>query len=224
MRAVNFDLDGLMFNTEDLYWQVGTQLMRRRGREFTSELNNAVMGRTPRACFEVMIQWYSLEDTWQELMAESEKVFLELLDQYRLAPMAGLLDLLDALEAADIPKAICTSSTRAVLTAVLSRFELEPRFLFTLTSEDITRGKPHPEIYLKAADRFGIEPREILVLEDSQAGCRSAAAAGSFVVAVPGEHSRGQDFSVASLVVESLADPKLYEVLGLGAGGPGKCL
>ena len=57
----------------------------------------------------------------------------------------------------------------------------------------------------------------MLVLEDSQNGCRAAAAAGAFTVAVPGEHSRRQDFSVANLVIESLADRRLYEVLGIRA-------
>ncbi len=215
-RAVVFDMDGLMFNTEDVYWNVGTELMRRRGHEFTRELNDAVMGRPPQACFEEMIRWYSLDDSWEQLAAESEAIFTGMLDEY-LSPMPGLPELLDALEAARIPKAICTSSTRGVLTALLARFGMEPRFELILTSEDITHGKPHPEIYLKAADRFGVQPQAVLVLEDSQIGCRSAAAAGAFVVAVPGRHSRDQDFSVASLVVDSLADPRLYEALALAA-------
>jgi HAD superfamily hydrolase (TIGR01509 family) len=213
-RAVAFDLDGLMFNTEDVYWQVGSELMRRRGCQFTPELNDAVMGRPPKACFETIIQWHSLDDTWEALLAESEALFLDLLDE-RLHPMPGLLELLDALEVAEVPKAICTSSRRTVLTAVLSRFAMEDRFQFTLAADDITCGKPHPEIYLKAAARFAVEPEELLVLEDSQIGCRSAAAAGAFAVAVPAGYSRSQDFSAASLVVESLADPRLYEALRL---------
>jgi HAD superfamily hydrolase (TIGR01509 family) len=213
-RAVVFDMDGLMFNTEDVYFEVGCQLLRTRGCEFTRELSDAMMGRPPQPGFEVMIQWHSLPDTWQTLAAESEDLFIGLLDG-NLAPLPGLLDLLDRLEAAGIPKAICTSSSRRVLTAVLSRFQMEPRFQFTLTAEDIVHGKPDPEIYLKAAARFGIRPGEMLVLEDSQTGCRSAAAAGALTVAVPGPHSMKHDFSVASLVIESLADPRLYAVLGL---------
>ncbi len=214
-RAVVFDMDGLMFNTEDVYYQVGCELLRQRGYEFTKELSDAMMGRPPQPSFEVMIRWHSLGDTWQQLATESEKVFVELLDR-RLAPMPGLLKLLDDLESARIPKAICTSSSRNVLGAVLSRMDMEPRFQFTLTAEDIVHGKPDPEIYLKAADRFGVPPDQMLVLEDSQTGCRSAAAAGAFTVAVPGEHSRDQDFSMASLVIDSLGDKRLYEVLGLG--------
>jgi beta-phosphoglucomutase-like phosphatase (HAD superfamily) len=65
---------------------------------------------------------------------------------------------------------------------------------------------------------LGVDPEEMVVLEDSQTGCRAAAAAGAMAVAVPGEHSRNQDFSVAGLVIESLADPRLYELLGLRRG------
>jgi HAD superfamily hydrolase (TIGR01509 family) len=215
-RAVVFDMDGLMFNTEDVYSKVGAELMRRRGCAYSRELNNAIMGRPPQTCFEMMIEWNSLDDDWKTLAAESEETFIALLDGH-LAPMPGLLDLLDALEAARIPKAICTSSMRRVMEAVLSRFSLEPRFDFTLTAEDIVQGKPNPEIYLKAASRFGVQPCDMVVLEDSQTGCRAAAAAGAIAVAVPGEHSKTQDFSVASLVVHGLGDPRVYQAIGLPA-------
>ncbi len=214
VRAVVFDMDGLMFNTEDVYWQVGTELLARRGFEFTRKLNQAIMGRPPRACFEEMIRWHTLDDSWDALAAESEEIFLEILDDH-LAPMPGLFELLDRLEAAGLPKAICTSSARRLLVAILSRFDLEPRFQFALTAEDITRGKPHPEIYQKAAGRLGIEPPEMLVLEDSPNGCLSAVKAGAFVVVVPSEHTRDHDFAAASLVIESLAHPALYEATGL---------
>jgi HAD superfamily hydrolase (TIGR01509 family) len=129
--------------------------------------------------------------------------------------MPGLLDLLDALEAAGIPKGIGTSSSRALVDALLPLFDLEPRFQFILSAEDIVHGKPHPEIYLKAADRLRLTPSEVLVLEDSENGCRAAAAAGTLAVAVPGEHSCKQDFSAAAMRINTLADPRLYDVLGL---------
>jgi HAD superfamily hydrolase (TIGR01509 family) len=213
-QAVVFDMDGLMFNTEDVYWHVGSEVLRRRGREYTRELCHAMMGCTPRSAFEIMIRWHALDDSCEQLAIESEEVFIRLLDDY-LAPMPGLLDLLSALETAAIPKAIATSSQPRLVDAVLTRFEMQPRFRFILTADDVVHGKPAPEIYLKAAERFGILPGAMLVLEDSQNGCRAAAAAGAFTVAVPGEHSRTQDFTVADMVIESLADPRLHEVLGV---------
>jgi HAD superfamily hydrolase (TIGR01509 family) len=148
------------------------------------------------------------------MAAESEQIFISLLGE-GVAPMTGLLELLDALEEAGVPKAICTSSSPEVVAAVLRRFEMRPRFQFVLTAADITHGKPHPEIYQKAAGRFGVEPGEMLVLEDSQTGCSAAAASGAFTVAVPAGLSRDHNFEMADLVVDNLADPRLIEALGL---------
>jgi pseudouridine 5'-phosphatase len=96
----------------------------------------------------------------------------------------------------------------------LGRFDFEPRFRFVLTSEDVRQGKPHPEIYLTAARRLGAEPARLMVLEDSENGCRAAVAAGAWAIAVPGEHSRDHDFRGARLVADSLADPRIYAALG----------
>ena len=214
MRAVVFDMDGLMFNTEDVYFQVGDLVLQRRGCRFSRELSDAMMGRPPRPAFEVMIAWHQLAATWEELKAESEEAFLLLLDE-QLAPMPGLLELLSALERRKIPKAIGTSSSRRLVDACLSRLHLADRFQFILSAEDIARGKPDPEIYLTAARRFGLPAAEMMVLEDSSTGCKAAAAAGAYTVAVPGSHSKEQDFSVAHLVIDTLADARLYELLGL---------
>ena len=214
-RAVVFDMDGLMFNTEEIYTLVGTQLLRRRGCEFSEELKDAIMGLRPQPTFETIIRWHGLDESWEEMAAESNRLFVDLLDDH-LAPLPGLLELLSSLEEAGIPKAIATSSGRELVDEIFARCSLRARFRFILAAEDIAHGKPHPEIYLTAAERFGIGPAEMLVLEDSQNGCIAAAAAGAFVVAVPGDHSRQHDFSAASLVVDTLAAPRLYELLRAG--------
>jgi HAD superfamily hydrolase (TIGR01509 family) len=214
MRAVVFDMDGLMFNTEDVYTLVGVELLRRRGCEFTDEIKNIIMGMQPQMACTAMIDYCHLDDTWQAMAAESNRLFLDLYEG-RLAMMPGLTELLDALDRAGIPKAIGTSSSRELVDACLRPFNLQRRFRFVLAAEDIAHGKPDPEIYLTAARRFGAPPAEMAVLEDSENGCLAAAAAGAYVVAVPGEHSRGHDFSMASLVAESLADPRLYLTLGI---------
>jgi HAD superfamily hydrolase (TIGR01509 family) len=213
-KAVVFDLDGLMFNTEELYVEVGTELLRRRGHAFTTELLDQMMGRPSRVALQIMIDTHGLTDNVAELVAETEAIFPAIL-QARLAPMPGLVELLAALERHRIPKGIATSSRRAFVEGVLGLFAYPARFSPILTSEDVTEGKPHPEIYLKAAARLGIEPAEMLVLEDSQNGCRAAVAAGAIVVAVPGAHSRRHDFTGAALVADSLADPRIYTRLGI---------
>lgn len=216
--AVVFDLDGLMFNTEELYQEAGTQILRRRGKDFDDELLDAMMGCPADVALQRMIDWHELDDTIEGLAAETDQQFAALLDE-RLAVMPGLLELLGRLEAASLPKAVATSSGPAFTRDVLSRFDLEPRFQFILTCQDVRQGKPHPEVYHLAARRFGIDTCQMLVLEDSQNGCRAAVAAGALAVAVPAGHSLRHDFSGAALVAESLADRRLFELLQIPVGG-----
>jgi HAD superfamily hydrolase (TIGR01509 family) len=214
-RAVVFDLDGLMFNTEELYVEVGTEILRRRECLFTDDLLDRMMGRPSRIAMQIMIDYHGLAATVDDLLAETDAIFPEIL-QTRLAPMPGLLELLATLEERRLPKGIATSSRRSFVTTVLGRFDFETRFSPILTSEDINEGKPHPEIYQKAASHLGIAPQEMLVFEDSHNGCRAAIAAGAMAVAVPSGHSHRHDFTGAALVANTLADPRIYELLERG--------
>ena len=201
-----------MFNTEDVYWKAADALLRKRGHEYTSELCATVMGRTPQFCFELFKERFGFPETWQELQKESEDFFLEFLkDGYDTMP--GLAVLLDLIESQNIPKGVCTSSAIRVVREVLKKDHLIERFQFVLTAEDIVNGKPHPEIYQKAARKFGVTPQEMLVLEDSVAGCRAARAAGAFGVAVRAEHNKDADFDAAHLVVDSLDDARLLALV-----------
>ncbi|HYO26486.1 MAG TPA: HAD-IA family hydrolase [Lacipirellulaceae bacterium] len=216
IRAVTFDLDGLMFNSEELYQEVGATLLARRGKQITGELLNQMMGRQAHAALGVMIQWHGLAESPAQLEAESAEIFVDLLPA-RLRPMPGLLDLLAALERAGVPKAIATSSGRTFVDRALGLFELAPRFAFILTAEDVAHGKPAPDVYLLAADRHRIAPHEMLVLEDSQNGCRAAVAAGAVTVAVPHGQSTTHEFPGVAFEASSLADPRIYARLGIRA-------
>ncbi|MDR1964713.1 MAG: HAD family phosphatase [Planctomycetaceae bacterium] len=212
IKAVAFDMDGLMFDTEAVYWKSATALLARRGEIYTPELCAAVMGRPPQDCFELFKKTFGLPETWQELQQESEDFFLQFLDD-GFSVMPGLFELLDCLESRNVPKGICTSSALRIVSEVLQRKNLANRFDFVLTAEDIVNGKPNPEIYLKAAKQFGVEPTEMLVLEDSVAGSLAARNAGAFPVVVLAEHNQEGDFSAARLVAHSLNAPEILELV-----------
>ncbi len=212
VRGVVFDLDGLMFNTEEVFHAAGDQLLRRRGHQMTRELLSRMMGRRARESFASLIAELQLTETVEELLAESETIFQAMLET-RLAPMPGLFELLAELESRDLPKGVATSSSRPYLEGILKRFALLPRFSFTLTAEDVTQGKPHPEIYERAAKNLGLDPEEVVVFEDSETGSRSAKAAGAYVIAVPHDYSRDHDFSHVDYVAQGLSDPFIRRVL-----------
>jgi HAD superfamily hydrolase (TIGR01509 family) len=212
IAAVAFDLDGLLVNTEELYQHVGTELLRRRGKAFEPDLLDAMMGRPQQVSLKIMIEWHGLADTVDTLAAETGEIFRSLLDT-QLRTMPGAVELLDLLDARGIARGVATSSGPDFAHDVLGRVGLRERFAFVLTSADVTQGKPHPEIYQAAARRLVVDPAAMLVLEDSQAGCKAAVAAGAVAVAVPGGHSRRHDFSGARFIAESLADPRIRGLL-----------
>jgi HAD superfamily hydrolase (TIGR01509 family) len=213
IKAVVFDLDGLMFNTEEIFHRSGNELLARRNLCMTPECIHQMLGRRPHEAFAVMVQMYGLTETIDDLLAESREIFAGYLEEI-LAPMPGLFELLEQIETRGLPKGVATSSPRRYLEELLARYSLLPRFHITLTAEDVTHGKPHPEIYLKAAESLRVAPAEMLVLEDSEAGTTAAAAAGAVVVSIPHEHTRHQDFRVASYIAESLHAPTVLRLLG----------
>jgi len=212
IRAVVFDLDGLMLNTEDVFELAGIELMARRGLVMTDEVRHGMMGRRPAEAFTVLKTLTGITDRMEDLMMET-KVLFESIAQNRLATMPGLHEVLELIEAGDLPRAVATSSPRDYMTHLLEKFNLLHRMHFTLTAEDVTHGKPHPEIYLAAAEKLNVAPAEMLVLEDSETGTRAAAAAGAFVVSVPSRHTSFGDFSMSRLVISSLLDDRLHALL-----------
>lgn len=218
IRAVVFDLDGLMVNTEDVFSLSGIELLARRGRQMTSEIHHAMLGRRPAEAFDILRQITGITESAEQLMAETRQIFESLQDEH-LQIMPGLPELLSEVRTRRLPKAVATSSPADYLSFMLQRFRLDDHFAFHLTAEDVRRGKPDPEIYLRAAELLSVPPESMLVLEDSEAGTRAAAGAGAFVVSVPNEHTRNGDFSTASGVVESLTSPLLYSLLNDHSAG-----
>lgn len=213
IRAVCFDLDGLMFNTEHVFYEAAKELLARRNIQMSHAIMDQLIGRRPMESFTNLVQFLKLPDQPADLLAESRVIFDAMLDNH-LAPMPGLLDLLGRIEQAGLPKGVATSSPRGYLEKVLGRFHLQPRFHLTLTAEDVVLGKPNPEIYLKAARTFNVEPGEMLVLEDSAAGTRAAVQAGAYAVSVPHEFTAGHDFSGTRHIIPSLEHETLLQLIG----------
>lgn len=212
IRAVVFDMDGLMLNTEDVFDLAGRQLLARRGLEMTNLIRHSMLGRRPIEAFNALKLHTGMPDQIEDLMHETKELF-EAIAENSLATMPGLHDVLELIEARDLPRAVATSSPRAYMMPLLERFNLLHRFHFTLTAEDVTHGKPDPEIYQLAASRLNVSPTEMLVLEDSEIGTRAAHAAGAYIVSVPNRHTAVGDFSMSRLVIDSLLDKRLHDLL-----------
>ena len=213
--AVAFDLDGLMFDTEALFFRVASEMVHDRGKTFHIDIMRAMIGRQPSESGMALKTLAGLEDDPEVLMAEATERFMALVDT-AVHPTPGLIHLLDLLDRHAVPLAVATSSHRTYAERILNRHRLIDRFALILAREDVTRHKPDPEIYRTVADRFGIDPASLLVLEDTPTGLASARSAGAFAVGVPHEHSPAADLAAADLIVEALDAPALLDRIGLG--------
>jgi HAD superfamily hydrolase (TIGR01509 family) len=202
-RAVAFDLDGLMFDTESLFFRTASEMLAARGKQFTPAIMQAMIGRQWPIAGKAFKEMAGLSESMDELLAESRTRFRALMDT-AVHPTPGLFALLAHLEHRQVPRAVATSSRRDYAQQLLEKHGLLSHFAFLLTAEDVAHSKPDPEIYQKAAARFGIEPSELLVLEDSPAGVASARAAGAFTIGVPHEHSPASGLAAAHRIVERL--------------------
>lgn len=212
IEAVAFDMDGLLVNTEELYTRVGEILMQRRGREFSRKLKNDITGLPGPKAFALMIEREQLADSVEQLAQESSQIFKEILPN-RLRLLAGALELLDRLERDGRPKCVATSSSQEFTKIVLGQTGILHRFQFVITASDVEFGKPHPDIYKAAAQRMGIQPKQMMVLEDSHHGCRAGVASGACTIAVPGPHSIDHDFSGVHFQATTLLDPGIDQLL-----------
>lgn len=212
IRGVALDMDGLLFDTESLYWECGDELLRRRGHRFCKDLQQRMMGRVGVAAMQEMIDFFSLDDSAEAMLQESDVVFFGLLER-GVDHMPGLGSWIEFLREAELPFGLATSSQRKFVDVLFQEIGWRDHLAFTLTGDDVTRGKPDPQIYLMAAERLGIPPEQMLVLEDSGNGCAAAVAAGACAVAVPSRHTKDQNFAGATLVAESLLDPRLWDLV-----------
>jgi HAD superfamily hydrolase (TIGR01509 family) len=194
---------------------VAVDLLAARGKTFTPEMMAAMIGRPESEAGPALIAMAGLTEPPDLLLAEARERFDALVDT-AIHPMPGLFTLLDHLQHLGIPRAVATSTRRVHALRLLGRHHLIEHFSFVLGGDEVSRGKPDPEIYRTAAARLGVDPPSMLVLEDSPAGVSAARGAGAFVVAIPHDHSPAPGLSHAHLIADRLDDPRLLALLKHG--------
>jgi HAD superfamily hydrolase (TIGR01509 family) len=184
--AVIFDMDGLMLDTESLGARAWDDAARVAGVTFDASVAPRLIGRTFADCRALIHEHHGGGHYPVDvLMAHWHAAYDALVEREGLTLKPGLVDLLDWLEGADIPRAVATSTRRLRAMAKLERTGLWPRFAALVGGDEVANGKPAPDIFLAATQRLGAPPEHCLVLEDSPAGLLAAAAAGIPAIMVP---------------------------------------
>jgi HAD superfamily hydrolase (TIGR01509 family) len=183
VEAVVFDLDGVILDTEELWDEVREALARERGGRWSSRAQADMMGMSSPEWSAYMHDVVGLAEPPEEINRE---VVGRMLDRYaeRLPLIDGASEAVERIAAA-WPLGLASSSNRELIDRALQVSGLARHFRATVSSEEVARGKPAPDVYLEAARRLDVDPHKCAAVEDSANGIRSAHAAGMGVVAIP---------------------------------------
>lgn len=183
-HAVVFDMDGLIFNTESLYRDAIIAAAAVGGHDIPLPFYLSTIGLSGEATRLAFSERCGKNFDFDAFWATASKGFREL-TKSQLLVKAGVVELLDFLDDTRLPRAIATSSRHEDVRHNLTTRGLLHRFQTVIAHGDYARGKPHPEPFLKAAERLGIEPELCVALEDSYNGVRAASGAGMMTIMVP---------------------------------------
>jgi HAD superfamily hydrolase (TIGR01509 family) len=201
IRAVFWDNDGVLVDTEKLYFQATRELLLKAGVTLTETLFQRISLKEGRSVFDLALEKGVLQDEIDRLHGERNRRYSELL-RSGVRIMDGAEETLGMLQGKVI-QAIVTSSRRSHFDTMHGTTGLLPFFDFILTREDYTLSKPDPEPYRLALKRSGCRPEECLVVEDSERGLQAALAAGVRCIVIPNDLTRGGAFAGAWRILPS---------------------
>ena len=206
IEGVIFDLDGVILDSEELWDEVREDLARERGGRWHERAQADMMGMSSLEWSVYMHEQIGVPEPPEEI---SREVVGRMLERYRreLPVIPGAVEAVERL-AARWPLALASSSNRELIEAALEASGLARHFRVTVSSEEVARGKPAPDVYLEAARRLEVAPEHCAAIEDSHNGIRSAKAAGMRVIAIPNRRfPPGEDaLAEADVVLDSIAE------------------
>ena len=205
LQAAIFDMDGLMIDSEHLQWLATNAALAPYSVRIEEAQWAGMIGRRALEILTEIKSKHGLDASVEELLSEKNKAYRELIRR-DVPVMSGLYKAIDNCRQAGLRMALASSSILQDITLVLNSLRLASVFEVIVSGDEVTHGKPDPEIFLAAARLLEIDPANCLVLEDTTHGVEAAKAAGMVCVAVPNNFAREQDFRRADVVLHSLDD------------------
>ena len=207
MQAVIFDMDGLLIDSEPFWKQAEHEVFSSVGVELTEDLTALTAAMTTR---EVTEFWYA-KQPWQDTsLEEVENSVVErvkYLIETQGQAMQGVHDLLDSLQQAKVKIGLATNSPKGIIPSVLQRLNIADYFMAYSSAEEVTKGKPAPDVYQLTLEKLGIEAHQCIAFEDSLGGIKAALAAGIKAIAVPHANEfEHEKFDLASYTLRNLSE------------------
>jgi len=200
-------MDGVIIDSEPIHQRIEDEMFRELGLMITDEEHQSFVGTTTSFMWEMLIEKYRLPYTPLELVEEGHRRFFNKLSTLgEVQPMPGLMPFLKRLKDKGIRTAVASSSSRKLVEPVLMLLGVRDYFELLVCGDDVERGKPEPDIFLRAAAIMDVLPEECIVIEDSENGVKAAKAAGMRCIGFKNPNSGKQDLSRSDVVIEGFFD------------------
>lgn len=202
LKAVLFDMDGVIVDTEPLHRKAYFKMFEDLGIEVDETFYSTFTGSATKSVMERLIKRYQLRNSWEDLAAIKRNYFKHYFDtdpEFDLIP--GVKDLIIHYFENDVKLVLASSAHMNTINWVFEKFDLEQYYIAKISGADLRESKPHPEIFELAAEMSGEPRKNCMVIEDSTNGIRASNAAGIFCAAYASEHSKLQDYATADLLV-----------------------
>lgn len=203
LKAIVFDMDGLMVDSEPLSQQAWDEYLRPYGHQLTEAIVSRIIGLRADISTPTIKALFNLPEPVPVIIAKRAAIYSQIRAN-GVPTMPGLHELHAEIARRQIPWAVATSSPRGHAEEILHQLGLQDRCQAIAAGDEVTLGKPHPDIYLLAAERLGIAPQNCLALEDSGPGSQAATAAGMTTIAIPNAQTKTADFSHVHYCYSSL--------------------
>lgn len=212
IKAVIFDMDGVMIDSEPLWEKTERILLAKRDIDYSPEYRDMIVGLNQKDSGKLLKDTFSLPESVDDIISERVEILTAIYEE-ELELVSALSPLLETLRQKSYMLAVASSSPLRVINFVLDMFSLHEYFDAVVSGECTENGKPHPDIYLHTAERLGVNPAECVAIEDSINGVRSALAAGMFCIAIPDKRLSREPFESAHLILESMDGlrPELFD-------------
>lgn len=206
IKAVAFDLDGVLIDSETLGIQTAVQSFLQAGVELSEAEKDYIHGRHPVDYIPTLGQKHGISLAMQKKIDELRHENYHALWDKAVSLMSDAKNIINYLKSRKITIVLATSSSVRVVNKFLNKFHFSNTFSLIVTKDDVTKRKPDPQIYNLVKKKINLKEKEILVVEDTQIGVESAKAAGLICLAIPNEYTKSQDFSKADYILRSLKE------------------
>lgn len=212
IEAFIFDMDGVIIDSEPMHFDVDIRVMEYYGHPITQEKLEDYVGMTNPELWKSIREEFGMSQTVEEIIEYQLGHKIGVLRAAEMEPIEGIRELLAELKKGDIPRAIASSSPPVFIEAVLEKFGLRDEFQVVVSGEQVPKGKPAPDVYLRAAELLGVNPANCAVLEDARHGVAAAKAAGMHCIGFVNPNSGNQDLTQADLIVNKVGDIRLDDL------------